>query len=155
VPRPLTEQVVVITGASSGIGRSTARLLAARWARVVVTARRADALEELVAEIERDGGRAVAVPGDVTREEDLRAVARAAVERFGRIDNLDSPSADLPRERGGWAEVGYRGITARQIARGISGKALVGTAALATTYAGGAMVVWSLAMGAFASRGAR
>jgi NAD(P)-dependent dehydrogenase (short-subunit alcohol dehydrogenase family) len=83
---PVSEQVVVITGASSGIGRCTALHLAARGARVVVTARRAEALESLVLEIEAEGGRALAVPGDVTREEDLRAVARAAVERWGRID---------------------------------------------------------------------
>ncbi|CAN5844550.1 SDR family oxidoreductase [soil metagenome] len=82
----LAEQVVVITGASSGIGRCAALHLAARGARVVVTARRADALEQLVREIESDGGQAVAVSGDVTREADLRKVAETAVERFGRID---------------------------------------------------------------------
>lgn len=83
---PLFEQVVVITGASSGIGRCTAQHVAARGAQVVVTARRAEALDELVQEIAAEGGQAIAVPGDVTREDDLRAVARAAVERFGRID---------------------------------------------------------------------
>lgn len=86
MPKGLSEQVVVITGASSGIGRCTALHLAARGARVVVTARRAEALQGLVREIEKAGGQAVSVPGDVTREEDLRAVARAAVERFGGID---------------------------------------------------------------------
>lgn len=86
MPRPLSHQVVVVTGASSGIGRRTAQHLAARGARVVVTSRRADALDELVGEIEADGGEALAVPADVTSEEDLRAVARAAVDRFGRID---------------------------------------------------------------------
>ena len=82
----LSEQVLVITGASSGIGRCTARYCAERGARVVVTARRGDALEELAREIQAGGGQALAVPGDVTREEDMRAVARAAVERFGGID---------------------------------------------------------------------
>lgn len=85
-PRPLGQQTVVITGASSGIGRCAARHLASRGARVVVTARNAGALASLVAAIEADGGQALAVPGDVRHEEDLRAVARAAVERFGGID---------------------------------------------------------------------
>ncbi|HEV2121742.1 MAG TPA: SDR family NAD(P)-dependent oxidoreductase, partial [Chloroflexota bacterium] len=87
MPRPVAEQVVVITGASSGIGRCTAQHLAAQGARVVVTARRAEALHDLVREIEREGGHALDVPGDVTRKEDLRAVAQAAVEHFGRIDS--------------------------------------------------------------------
>lgn len=86
MPKPLSEQVVVITGASSGIGRLAARDFAARGARVVVTARRADALLGLVREIRREGGQALAVPGDVTTPGHLRAVASAAVERFGRID---------------------------------------------------------------------
>lgn len=86
MPKPISEQVVVITGASSGIGRCAARYFAERGARVVVTARRADALAEVVREIEDAGGRAVAVPGDVTREEDLRVVAAEAERRFGRVD---------------------------------------------------------------------
>jgi NAD(P)-dependent dehydrogenase (short-subunit alcohol dehydrogenase family) len=86
MPKPLLEQVVVVTGASSGIGLCTARYLAERGARVVVTARNREALEGLVREIESKGGQAVAVPAEVTSEEELRAVADAAVERFGRID---------------------------------------------------------------------
>jgi NAD(P)-dependent dehydrogenase (short-subunit alcohol dehydrogenase family) len=84
--RPIAGQVIVITGASSGIGRCSARYLAAEGARVVLTARRAEALEEVVREIEEAGGSAVALPGDVTREADLQAVARLALERFGRVD---------------------------------------------------------------------
>ncbi|HEX6939841.1 MAG TPA: SDR family oxidoreductase [Longimicrobiales bacterium] len=86
MPRPLAEQVVVITGASSGIGRCTARHLAAHGARVVLTARRAAALDELAREIGARGAHALAVPGDVRREEDMAAVADAAAGRFGRID---------------------------------------------------------------------
>jgi NAD(P)-dependent dehydrogenase (short-subunit alcohol dehydrogenase family) len=85
-PRPLEQQVIVITGASSGIGRCSARHLAACGARVVVTARNRAALASLVGAIEAGGGEALAVPGDVRREADLQAVARGAVERFGRID---------------------------------------------------------------------
>lgn len=84
--RPIRGQVIVITGASSGIGRCTALRLGGLGASVVLTARRADALEEVVRQIRAKGGRAIAVPGDVTRADDLRAVAEAAVERFGRID---------------------------------------------------------------------
>lgn len=86
MPKPVSEQVVVVTGASSGIGRCTARYLAERGARVVVTARRGEELAELVREIEEAGGSAVSVPGDVTREEDLRAVAAEAERRFGGVD---------------------------------------------------------------------
>lgn len=84
--KPLLEQVVVITGASSGIGRCTAEYVARRGARVVVTSRWREALDELVEEIEARGGQALAVPGDVRREEEMAAVADAAIERFGRID---------------------------------------------------------------------
>jgi NAD(P)-dependent dehydrogenase (short-subunit alcohol dehydrogenase family) len=86
MPRPLSQQVVVITGASSGIGLCTARHLAERGARVVVTARNAEALHWLVRAIEKSGGEALAVAADVTSEEGLRAVAEAAVGRWGRID---------------------------------------------------------------------
>lgn len=86
MPKPINEQVVVVTGASSGIGRCAAKHLSAQGARVVVTARRRDALEDLVAAINRDGGQAIAVPGDVTSEDDLRTVSEVAVEHFGRID---------------------------------------------------------------------
>lgn len=84
--RPLREQVVVITGASSGIGRCTALYLAARGARVVLTARSAVALHDVAREIRDAGGQALVVPGDVRRETDMAAVADAAVDRFGRID---------------------------------------------------------------------
>ena len=70
---PLDEQVVVITGASSGIGRETALLLARRGASVVAAARNEEALTSLVAEIERSGGRAEAVVTDVVS---LNASAR-------------------------------------------------------------------------------
>jgi short-subunit dehydrogenase len=86
MPRPIREQTVVITGASSGIGRCTARHMARGGAAVVLTGRREWALAELAREIEAQNGRALAIAGDVTREADMAAVARATVERFGRID---------------------------------------------------------------------
>ena len=85
-PKPLRRQTVVITGASSGIGRCAALRLAERGARLVVTARNAAALDALVRQIEALGGQALAVPGDVRSEHDLHVVAQAAVDRYGAID---------------------------------------------------------------------
>jgi NADP-dependent 3-hydroxy acid dehydrogenase YdfG len=79
-------KVVVITGASSGLGEATARLLAGRGAKVVLGARRTDRLAAVVADIERSGGEAVAKTTDVTRRADVEALVQAALQKFGRID---------------------------------------------------------------------
>jgi NAD(P)-dependent dehydrogenase (short-subunit alcohol dehydrogenase family) len=84
--KPLREQVIVVTGASSGLGRAIARAAGERGAKVVVTARNQEALENCVAEIERAGSEALAMPADVTDQAQVRGVVDAAVERFGRID---------------------------------------------------------------------
>lgn len=86
MPRPIPDSVVVITGASSGIGRATAMMFAQQGATVVLGARREQALEEVVSACERAGARALAVPTDVTDENAVRHLARRAVEAFGRID---------------------------------------------------------------------
>ena len=77
---------MVVTGASSGLGRAIARLAGERGAKVVVTARNAEALDACVAEIERAGSEALAVPGDVADRDQVDRVVGAAAERFGRID---------------------------------------------------------------------
>src|SRR3982750_2611209 len=77
--RELAGAVVVITGASSGIGRAAARRFAAAGARVVVTARRTQALQDLVADL---GPAAIAVPADVADAEAVARVAQRAAERF-------------------------------------------------------------------------
>jgi NADP-dependent 3-hydroxy acid dehydrogenase YdfG len=86
--RPLTGRTALVTGASAGIGRETARTLARAGAAVAVTARRADRLHALVAEIEAEGGRACAFEGDAASLEDVRRVVGAALEALGRIDIL-------------------------------------------------------------------
>jgi short-subunit dehydrogenase len=84
--KPLAEQVVVITGASQGIGRETALQLAMRGTSVVLAARNEEALRELSRQVERLGGLAEPVVTDVADPEDVDRLARRAIERFGRID---------------------------------------------------------------------
>lgn len=84
--KSLATQVIVITGATSGIGLTTARMAAKRGAKVVLAARDEKALDELVAEIKHAGGEALAFPVDVGIKDEMNALGRAAVQRFGRID---------------------------------------------------------------------
>jgi NAD(P)-dependent dehydrogenase (short-subunit alcohol dehydrogenase family) len=86
MPRDISDAVVVITGASSGIGRATALLLAQQGATLVLGARRQEALEEVVSTCERIGTRALAVATDVTDERAVQNLAHQAVQTFGRID---------------------------------------------------------------------
>jgi short-subunit dehydrogenase len=82
----IEDQVVVITGASSGIGLATARLAAERGAAVVLSSRNQAELESIAAEIERGGGRALAVAADVADPEAVQHVADEAIRRFGGFD---------------------------------------------------------------------
>ena len=82
----LLNKVAIITGASAGIGRETAKLFAAEGARVVVGARRRAELDCLAAEIKKAGGEAVAVAGDVRKEAFHQALVRAAVDNYGQLD---------------------------------------------------------------------
>ncbi len=84
--QPLAEQVFVLMGASSGIGRAAARRFAERGARVVVSARSGPALDSLVEEVRAAGGQAVAVVADVTDPAQVAAVAERAVQEYGRLD---------------------------------------------------------------------
>ena len=81
-----SDKVVLITGASSGIGRGLGLELAKRGAAVGLFARRVDALEDIVEEVEKSGGRAIALPGDVTDANVARAAACALRRKFGRVD---------------------------------------------------------------------
>lgn len=84
--KPLEEQVVLVMGASSGIGRLTALRLAERGAKVVVAARALTPLMTLVEEIESSGGQAIAITGDASNFDQVKIVADRAVEMYGRID---------------------------------------------------------------------
>jgi NAD(P)-dependent dehydrogenase (short-subunit alcohol dehydrogenase family) len=102
--KPLDEQVILITGASSGIGLVTARMAATAGAAVVAVARNEAALRDLVEEIRSRGGRAAHVVADVGRQEDVERAAAAAVEAFGRVDtwvnnagiSIFGPLVDVP-----------------------------------------------------------
>lgn len=81
-------KVVIITGASSGLGEATARHLSALGASLVLAARRKDRLDALVQELKAAGGKAVAFTTDVTRVEDVNALIQGAVDTFGKVDVL-------------------------------------------------------------------
>jgi NAD(P)-dependent dehydrogenase (short-subunit alcohol dehydrogenase family) len=84
--KPITQQVVVVVGASSGIGRETALRFAQQGAKVVVSARSEQGLRSLVDEIRRAGGEATAIAADVAEFEQVKAVAERAVQAYGRLD---------------------------------------------------------------------
>jgi NAD(P)-dependent dehydrogenase (short-subunit alcohol dehydrogenase family) len=86
--KPVREQVVVVTGASSGLGRAIVREAGRRGARVVAAARNPDGLDGAVAEVAAYGSEAVAVEGDLAGEDDCARVVEAALDRFGRIDSF-------------------------------------------------------------------
>ncbi|HZB43800.1 MAG TPA: SDR family oxidoreductase [Pyrinomonadaceae bacterium] len=129
--KKLSEQVVVITGASSGIGLVTARAAARRGAKLVLVARAEEALRRLAEEFNAAGGEAIHVAADVGREEDVRRVAEEALARFGRIDTwvnnagvsiygriLETPFEDMRRlyETNFWGVV-YGSVVAAEILR--------------------------------------
>jgi NADP-dependent 3-hydroxy acid dehydrogenase YdfG len=89
-------KVVVITGASSGLGESTARHLARLGAKVVLGARRSDRLDTIVKKIEADGGTAFAVLVDVTVRAQVEALVQKAIDKYGRIDVLVNNAGIMP-----------------------------------------------------------
>ena len=84
--KKLKDQVIVITGASSGVGLVTARMAASQGAKVVVAARNEAALQELTAELQKKGQSAVWVTADVGNEEDINRIAETAIKKFGHFD---------------------------------------------------------------------
>ncbi len=103
----LDGDVAVITGAGTGIGEGTAHVLARAGARVVLAGRREAQIEQVAAAIREEGGQAIAVATDVTKDEDIENLMQAAIDKWGRLDILinnaggspiQAPLIDLPRE---------------------------------------------------------
>jgi NADP-dependent 3-hydroxy acid dehydrogenase YdfG len=92
----ITDKVVVITGASSGIGESTAKLLAERGAKVVLGARRLDRINAVVQEIAATGGKAFGLATDVTKRAEVEALIQGAVDSFGRVDVIVNNAGIMP-----------------------------------------------------------
>jgi len=84
----IKDKVIIITGASAGIGEATAKLLASKGAKVVLGARREEKLKRIVDEIKQAGGQAISQVLDVTRQEDNERVVRLARDTFGRVDAI-------------------------------------------------------------------
>jgi NADP-dependent 3-hydroxy acid dehydrogenase YdfG len=89
-------KVVVITGASSGLGEATARLLSSQGASVVLGARRVDRLKSLADELTQKGGKALAVATDVTNSDQVKSLVEASVQKFGRIDVMINNAGLMP-----------------------------------------------------------
>lgn len=92
----ISGKVVVITGASSGLGEATARLLARQGAIVVLGARRADRIDALASELTATGAKTLAVATDVTKREQVKNLVDVAVKSFGRIDVMLNNAGVMP-----------------------------------------------------------
>ncbi|WP_042162492.1 SDR family oxidoreductase [Paenibacillus gorillae] len=92
----IKSKVVIITGASSGIGEATAKLLASHGAKVVLAARRAERLQQVVNEIHAAGGEALSFQADVTSSEDMNNLAQFANQKYGKVDVLINNAGVMP-----------------------------------------------------------
>lgn len=92
----IKDKVVIITGASSGIGESTAKLLASKGAKLVLGARREDKLKRITGEIEKNGGQAVYQELDVTKPSENDDIVKLAREKFGRVDVIFLNAGIMP-----------------------------------------------------------
>jgi NADP-dependent 3-hydroxy acid dehydrogenase YdfG len=93
----IKDKIVVVTGASSGLGEATARLLSAKGATVILGARRADRLKSLAKDLEARGGKTLALETDVTRREQAKALVDSAVQTYGRIDVMINNAGLMPQ----------------------------------------------------------
>ena len=93
----IKDKIVVVTGASSGLGEATARLLSAQGATVVLGARRADRLQLLAKDLQARGGKALALTTDVRLREQVKALVDSAVQTYGRIDVMINNAGLMPQ----------------------------------------------------------
>ena len=92
----IKDKVIVITGASSGIGNSTAKVLASKGAKLAVGARRTDRLEKLQEEITKQGGEIIISKLDVTQKADCDSLVNQAIEKWGKVDVLINNAGLMP-----------------------------------------------------------
>ena len=92
----LKDKVIIITGASSGIGEATAKKLSENGAKVTLMARREDKLKKLQSTIESNGGEALVVTGDVTKSEDFEKAVKETVDKFGKVTGLINNAGLMP-----------------------------------------------------------
>lgn len=91
------DKVVIITGASSGIGEATAKELASKGAKLVLAARREERLKEVQEAIQQNGGQAISKVTDVTSQEQMNELAQYALKEFGKIDVLVNNAGIMPQ----------------------------------------------------------
>ena len=92
----LSGQVAVVTGSSKGIGRSAAEIMAAMGAKVVISSRKADVCEEVAAGIRKAGGEAMVIACNISRKEELQALVKGTLDKWGKIDTLVCNAAVNP-----------------------------------------------------------